>query len=200
MIDILDYGIGNIGSIQNMIKFIGGNSRIISSPDQVLVSKKLILPGVGSYDAAISALKDNDLFDSLIYAGTENKTIILGICLGMQLLFDGSEEGKMPGLGLINGYVNKFKLNNAKVPHVGWNNIIIKNDSSLFLKSEAQQRFYFTHSYFVKCSNEKDIIAECNHEVNFTCAVENQNILGTQFHPEKSHKYGITLFSKFNSL
>ena len=199
MIDIIDYGIGNIGSIQNMIKFIGGNSRIISRPEEILSSNKLILPGVGSFDTAMSKLKESNLVDS-INLSAKKGTYIFGICLGMQLLFEKSEEGELEGLGLIKGSVIKFRDNSFRIPHVGWNKIYTKNKSLLFNDISEQQKFYFTHSYHVECSNSEEIIATTNYGINFTSAVESKNIMGTQFHPEKSHKYGMKLFTNYSNL
>jgi glutamine amidotransferase len=198
MIDIIDYGIGNIGSIQNMIKFIGGNSRIISTPEEILSSNKLILPGVGSFDTAMIKLVNSNLIDAIKISANKG-TYILGICLGMQLLFENSEEGNNQGLGLINGKVIKFKDNSLRIPHVGWNKVNPTRNSVLF-KDNTEKKFYFTHSYHVECNNKENVIATTNYGTEFQCAVECENILGTQFHPEKSHKYGMNLFSNYINL
>jgi len=196
MIDIIDYGIGNIGSIQNMIKFIGGNSRIVSKPEEILNSNKLILPGVGSFDTAMKRLNDSNLIDSIKLSANKG-TYILGICLGMQLLFDNSEEGNLQGLGLIKGKVIKFNDNTLRIPHVGWNKVTPTRNSTLFLNNLEPQKFYFTHSYHIECDNIVNVTATTNYGIEFQCAVEYENILGTQFHPEKSHKYGMKIFSNY---
>lgn len=198
MIDIIDYGIGNIGSIQNMIKYIGGNSRIISTPDEILLSNKLILPGVGSFDTAMNRLVNSNLIDAIKISANKG-TYILGICLGMQLLFENSEEGNMDGLGLINGKVIKFKDSSLRIPHVGWNKVNPTRNSGLF-KDKTAKKFYFTHSYHVECKNIDNVIATTNYGTEFQCAVECENIFGTQFHPEKSHKFGMNLFSNYFNL
>jgi glutamine amidotransferase len=197
---IVDYGMGNISSIANMIKKTGGESMLSSDTQTILNAKKIILPGVGSFDAGIRALRDSNL-DKTIIEAVGNGSIILGICLGFQLLFENSEEGTLPGLGLIKGEVKKFlNTSSLRVPHMGWNSIEPKSDSILFnrkLEENNPLRFYFVHSYYTECHNESDISASCIYGNKFTCAIENKNILGVQFHPEKSHKYGIDLFKRF---
>lgn len=201
MIDIIDYGIGNIGSVQNMIKHIGGESRIISGREEIMNSKKLILPGVGSFDTAISTLQDKNLVDAISYAVKENQAYLLGICLGMQLLFEGSEEGIIPGLGFIKGQVIKFSDDiNLRIPHVGWNQVKPVRKSVLFDPEDGFQKYYFTHSYYATCIDKNDISAVCPYGNDFVCSVERDNIFGTQFHPEKSHRFGMRLLSKFHKL
>lgn len=199
MIDVIDYGIGNIGSIQNMIKHIGGKSKVITTPEEIMSSKKLILPGVGSFDSAMNKLIALNLKEAIKLAA-KNGTYIYGICLGMQILFENSEEGIQQGLGLLEGNVIKFKDDSVRIPHVGWNKVFSKKESVLFHDLTEQQKFYFTHSYYVKCSNLEDISATTFYGDEFTCAVARNNIIGTQFHPEKSHKYGMKLFSNYCNL
>jgi glutamine amidotransferase len=199
MIDIIDYGIGNIGSIQNMIKFIGGKSRIVSEPEEILASKKLILPGVGSFDTAMKKLNNSNLIDAIKLSANRG-TYIFGICLGMQLLFEKSEEGDLLGLGLIKGRVIKFRDITLRIPHVGWNKVTPTKKSSLFINNFDHQKFYFTHSYHIECDNIENVIATTNYGLEFQCAVECENVFGTQFHPEKSHKYGMNLFSNYSDL
>ena len=197
-ITIVDYGMGNISSIKNMIKKIGGTSIFSRDKDIILNSSKIILPGVGAFDAGMQSLKEAGI-DKAIITSAENGSTILGICLGFQLLFEESEEGEMNGLGLIKGKVKKFiNRPHIRVPHMGWNIIKPESDSILFDKSnEIPLRFYFVHSYYAECSHADDISAKCTYGDEFTCSIENGNILGVQFHPEKSHKFGIKLFKRF---
>ena len=202
MITIIDYGAGNIGSIQNMIKKMGGKSIISSCPKEISVAKKLILPGVGSFDFGMNNLKKNNLIDVLHNKVIENKTPILGICLGMQLMTLESQEGDLPGLGWINAKVKKFEPpeKKFKIPHMGWNKVKIVKSSKLFSDSSSNQilrKFYFVHSYYVECFDSKDILGSTNFILDFTSAFEKNNIIGLQFHPEKSHKYGMEIIKNF---
>ena len=194
---IVDYGMGNIASVRNMIKKIGGNSIFTSNKDEIFKSERIILPGVGAFDAGMSALKSSGL-DEVLVSAADNGSNILGICLGFQLLFNSSEEGKLSGLGLVNGKVKKFNNTSLRVPHMGWNIIKATSNSILFDKDKNRdQRFYFVHSYFAECEDISDISATCFYGDDFTCAVEKQNILGVQFHPEKSHKFGMELLKRY---
>lgn len=184
-----------------MLLKIGINVNVVSTPKDLMLSKKIIIPGVGAFDNGMSALKKLDLIDS-IKALAESNVPILGICLGMQLLGTKSEEGKQNGLGLIPGISKKFKFyevanKNFKIPHMGWNKISPTVVNPLLLNLENQNRFYFVHSYhFVPDINE-NILATTNYGYNFCSIINSNNIYGTQFHPEKSHKYGIILLKNF---
>lgn len=196
---IIDYGMGNILSVFNMIQFIGGKAKISSSLNDIKNAKKIILPGVGTYDAGITNLKERDL-DSAIKDVISNKSAsILGICLGMQLLMESSEEGKLPGLALISGSVKHFDVHDKglKVPHMGWNVVRPTRISSLLNPDQPEQRFYFVHSYYVECKDKQDIAGFTDYGFPFTSVLEHENILGVQFHPEKSHKFGMGLLKKF---
>ena len=201
-IGIINYGIGNINSIVNMINYLGSEIEIISSKENVKNYDKLILPGIGNFDSAAIALRQNGFSEELKNLVNKGK-IILGICVGMQLLFEGSEEGKEPGLGILKGY---FKhLNNLDenliIPHMGWNSVVNSNNSSLLKdKNEEGLRFYFAHSYFLEEAEPEICSGYCTYGQNFTCAVEKGNIYGAQFHPEKSHKYGMNFFKNFIEL
>jgi len=202
MITIIDFGAGNIGSIQNMIKRMGGECVISNCPNEISNAQKLILPGVGSFDHGMKNLKKSNLIEVLKEKVFEHNTPILGICLGMQLMTLGSEEGDEPGLGFINAKVKKFQTENykLKIPHMGWNTITLNKPSRLFdgLPVEtSEQKFYFVHSYYVECTNSIDILASTNYIREFTSAFEKNNIIGMQFHPEKSHKYGMKVFKNF---
>lgn len=200
-IQIIDVGIGNISSVYNMLNRIGAKATMVSSPENISPTSKLILPGVGSFDAGISALRSHDMDNAIIEAACRG-SFILGICLGMQLLFKNSEEGILPGLGMIDGHVERMKIKDSsiKIPHMGWNIIRPVQNSSLFSEKDDNQRFYFVHSYHVVCDNKSDVTAVVTHGYDFTCSIQHDNILGVQFHPEKSHRYGMELMKKFVEL
>jgi len=198
MITIVDYKVGNLGSIQNMLKKIGASSLITSKPEEILAAEKLILPGVGAFDSGIKSLKEHNLWEVLNDKVQQQKTPVLGICLGMQLLCNGSEEGEEKGLGWIDADVVKFrpKEKKIKIPHMGWNYLEQQKDSKLFKGMYDEPKFYFVHSFFVK-ANDNSSIAKANYDIIFDAALEKDNVLGTQFHPEKSHKYGMKLLENF---
>ena len=200
MITIIDYGMGNLGSVANMIKKVGGKSLITSNKDGIKKAKKLLLPGVGAFDNAVKNLKNLDLWDLIKEKALVEKVYIMGICLGMQLLTKGSEEGKLEGFGFIDAYTKKFKFedNKLKIPHMGWNIVKLQKKSKLFQGMENQEnRFYFVHSYAIKCYEEKDILTTTFYGYEFVSSFEKENIIGCQFHPEKSHKFGMALFKNF---
>jgi glutamine amidotransferase len=201
MITIIDYGMGNLGSIKNMLKKIGVVSEITNDIEIILNAEKIILPGVGAFDKAIQNLSKLKLIEPLNKKALEDKVPILGICLGMQLLAKSSEEGKHAGLGWIDGKVLRFNIDNSlKVPHMGWNIIVQKKDSPLMIDMYKDPRFYFVHSYYFKCNNESDILSTTNYGGEFTSAVSKDNIYGVQFHPEKSHKFGMKLLENFSKI
>jgi imidazole glycerol-phosphate synthase subunit HisH len=200
MIVIIDYGMGNLGSIQNMIKHIGGRAIISSKAEDLRNANKLILPGVGAFDHGMQNLERLGLVSLLNQEVVDKRKPILGICLGMQLLTRRSEEGKLQGLGWIDGETVRFQLgkeSRLKVPHMGWNEVVITQKHTLFNDLEKDARFYFVHSYHVVCSDEKNILSETSHGNNFVSSVIKENILGTQFHPEKSHRFGMKLLKNF---
>lgn len=197
MIIIIDYGIGNIGSIIKMIGKIGYQAEYSDDFEKIEKATHLILPGVGSFDRGMRGLCDKKLLPILKKKITEDKTPLLGICLGMQMLMERSEEGNEPGLGWIQGEVKKFRLSEEKkIPHMGWNNAV-PNDSKSIFRNMENARFYFVHSYYVKCTREENILSETEYGIVFSSAVSNGNIFGVQFHPEKSHKYGMQLLRNF---
>lgn len=204
MIVIVDYGIGNLGSVLNMLKRVGAPATISSDPVEIEKADKLILPGVGAFDAGMKQLQDSQLIGVLSEKALTRKTPTLGICLGMQLLMENSEEGELPGLGWIKGSNVRFRLEEGnghlKVPHMGWNTVEVKRADSLFKELADEARFYFVHSYRVVCERESDVLATTNHGEDFVSALESGNIMGTQFHPEKSHKFGMKLLSNFAEL
>lgn len=200
MIVIIDYNTGNIGSLKNMLKKIGIEAVVSSDISEINKAEKLILPGVGSFDTGMGNLKKMEILPVLNKKVIEEKTPILGICLGMQLFANQSEEGKLEGLGWIDARVIKFKFNkesNFKIPHMGWNTVAVKKEKSIFNELEGESKFYFVHSYYLVCKNTEDILATTNYRYDFVSAVEKNNIIGVQFHPEKSHKYGMKLLENF---
>jgi len=202
MVTIIDYGVGNLNSIKNMLKKIGVDSVISSQTADIESAEKLILPGIGSFEYGMKKLRGSDFFQTLERKVLQNKTPILGVCLGAQLLLNGSEEGlPVEGLGWIEGKAVRFDQDKMaevyKVPHMGWNELIVKKESLLFKDMHPDQRYYFVHSYHMLCSREADILAESNYSYNFVAAVEKENVLGVQFHPEKSHKFGMKLYDNF---
>jgi glutamine amidotransferase len=200
MITIIDYGMGNLGSVHNMLKKIGVPTKITSEPEEILKAEKLLLPGVGSFDAAISRINESGLSEVLNKLVIEKEVPILGICLGMQLLMEGSEEGKLAGFGWIKGKAYHFKgriPSSLKVPHMGWNDISITNQNSLTKEFNGEIRFYFVHSYYVKVENPAHSMMNCKYGLEFDAAVHKDNIYGAQFHPEKSHKFGMQFLRNF---
>jgi len=200
MITIIDYGLGNLSSIKNMLKKLQIDSIITSELEQISNAEKLILPGVGSFDYGMEQLNKFKLIDVLNQKVLKEKTPILGICLGMQLFTKKSEEGKLPGLGWIDAETMKFNFNampEFKIPNMGWNTINIEKESKLIKDITSDSRFYFVHSYYVSCYNKNDILMSSNYGIDYTCAIENNNILGVQFHPEKSHKFGMAILNNF---
>ncbi|MDA8739482.1 imidazole glycerol phosphate synthase subunit HisH [Luminiphilus sp.] len=202
-ISIVDYGVSNVGSIQNMLRKIGFSVEVISSPEKILSSKKIILPGVGSFDNGMSALEGLGLVEAIKVKLLSEKTPFLGICLGMQLLSNGSEEGIKAGLGIIPGKCVKIRpagLNPVKVPHMGWNVPVVIQDNVVLGVSDKSSRFYFTHSYHFVCENQDNVIAIVDHGANLTAMVQQKNVFGVQFHPEKSHRFGISILTNFGRL
>lgn len=200
MIAIVHYGMGNPGSIRNMLAKSGAEGVITSDPEVISRADKLILPGVGAFDHAMERIKAMGLLDVLNVQAVVNKKPVLGICLGMQLLCRKSEEGILPGLGWLDAEVVRFKFDGPgalRVPHMGWNGITPAKESPLFAGMHPEPRFYFVHSYHVKCYDPSDVLAVTEYGISFTSMVQRGNIMGTQFHPEKSHKYGLKLLQNF---
>lgn len=203
-ITIVDYGAGNIKSIRNMLKKIGVESVISNIPEEIRSAEKIILPGVGHFDYGMSNLEQSGLIEVLKETIISDKKPLLGICLGAQLLGNCSEEGVKKGLGWIDMDVVKFDVNKIeaqfKVPHMGWNEIQVHKPSKLLNNLETDSRFYFVHSYHMKTNHSKDILTTTHYGYDFVSAVNRGNIYGVQFHPEKSHKYGLQLLTNFSAL
>lgn len=202
LIVIVDYGMGNLGSIRNMLRKIGAPSLVSSDPAEIEKADKLILPGVGSFDAGMRNLADRGLVAPLAEMVAARRTPILGICLGMQLMGKRSEEGVRPGLGWIDAEVIRFHpppaAGRLKVPHMGWNTLEPRKDCLLFRGAGPELRFYFVHSYHVVCRDPSDVAATTPHGVDFVSAFQRGNLYGVQFHPEKSHRFGMALLRNFS--
>lgn len=200
MVTIIDYHCGNLGSIANMLKKLGYPSEIVTTPQKVMSAEKLILPGVGSFDYGMSKLKELGLLDALNQKVLFETTPVLGICLGAQLMCKSSEEGVLPGLGWVDAHVVKFptELNGVRytVPHMGWDHVKTEKPSKLFEGLE-NARFYFVHSYSISCEVQQDILCSNIYSKEYNSAFEKENIIGVQFHPEKSHKFGKQIFKNF---
>lgn len=205
MITVIDYGLGNLGSVKNMLKRIGYECIITSDKDLITESEKIILPGVGSFDKGIRNLKELGLWEVMSHNVVKLSKPFLGICLGMQLMFEQSEEGVEKGYGWINGFVSKFEKSyngtNYKIPHMGWNIGKVSKESPLLNGLyDSEQKYYFVHSYYVTCNNEDNLIMKTNYGIEFASAVQKDNMFGVQFHPEKSHRYGMQILKNFCEL
>lgn len=198
---IIDYGMGNLRSVEKKLTRIGDSDVIVSSGyKDIEKANCLVLPGVGHFKNGIIKLKDYNLWDALNYAVLVEKKPVLGICLGMQLMANKSEEGNINGLGWIDADVVRFHIDNKalyKIPHIGWNSIEIKKNTNLFNGIDHKEAFYFVHSYHMRCMDEKDILTVTQYETTFVSSVLKDNILGVQFHPEKSHDAGEKLLFNF---
>jgi imidazole glycerol-phosphate synthase subunit HisH len=204
MIAIVDYGLGNIRAFANIYKKLNIPYNIVTEPDGLEKATKIILPGVGAFDHAMSQLDKSGMREPLDELVRLHKIPILGVCIGMHMLAHSSEEGSLPGLGWIDGVVKKFDssvlIQQTHLPHMGWNDVVPVKPDKLFDKLEKQATFYFLHSFYFVCSNEDNVIAVTEYGKKFACAVNNQNVFGIQFHPEKSHKYGIQLLENFANI
>ncbi len=199
MLVVVDYGMGNLGSIYNILRRVGGEPTVSSSPEVIAGASKLILPGVGAFDNGMRNLERMKILQVLHQKVTQERTPIIGICLGMQLLTCGSEEGELPGLSWVQAQTVRFRFTpeqRLKVPHMGWNSIRAVRDHSLLAELD-NPRFYFVHSYYVRCESQHDVLAVSQHGHEFCAAISKDNILGTQFHPEKSHRFGMRLLENF---
>jgi len=199
---IASYGMGNLGSIVNMIRKLGHRSRLCTTPGEIAEATKLILPGVGHFGRGMENLQRAGLVPALNQKVLGEKVPVLGICLGMQLMAQSSEEGgDIRGLGWIDAAFVRFRPERAAhriaVPHMGWNDITLRKPSRLFEGSGPNPRFYFVHSYHAECGSPEDVLAETEHGYRIVAAYERDNVFGVQFHPEKSHRFGLALMKNF---
>ena len=203
-VHVVDYGLGNLGSIMNMFRRLGIPARLVSAPQDILHAERILLPGVGAFDQGMKNLRERGLIDVLNEKVLEDKIPTLGICLGMQLMTQGSDEGSLPGLGWVAGRTVEMRRyvqegENIKFPHIGWNYFDPVRDHFVTAELPDDPRFYFVHSYMVKCENEKDVLATTSYgSLSVTAMFSKNNIVGAQFHPEKSHKFGMQLFKNFS--
>ncbi len=199
-VSVVDYGLGNLGSVENMLKRVGAQSRRVSTPDELLASDSLLLPGIGAFDSGMRRLDDLGLTEPIRAFAATGKPL-LGICLGMQLLLDSSEEGEMGGLGLIGGRSVRFPADaGIRVPHMGWSRVTMTHDDPLVSGLEPENRFYFVHSYCVETDDEDAVLGRTHYGRDFTSMVRSANVMGAQFHPEKSHHFGMTIMQNFAGL
>ena len=204
MIGIIDYGSGNVQAIATIYKNLNIKHQVLSKPEDLEKADKLVLPGVGAFDATMQQLIDSGLKDKLNELVIHKKIPILGICVGLQVMGYGSDEGDLPGLGWIAGKVKKFDKSQIKfkpkLPHMGWNTINDVQNHKLFEGIDHDFGFYFVHSFYFECENEQNILATSNYGGEFTSSIYANHIFGTQFHPEKSHRNGVMLFKNFAQL
>lgn len=203
MITVVDYGVGNIGALLNMFDYLGLDARASSEGSEIANAERLVLPGVGAFDKAMSTLRVRGLIEPLNEAVTQRGVPVLGVCLGMQLLARSSEEGVEPGLGWIAADVRRIVVPtdaSLKVPHIGWAEIQKVRESFLFDPAISGARFYFDHSYHMVCDSYEDVTAVFDYDQTLTCAVSHGNVHGVQFHPEKSHRFGMRLLGAFGGI
>lgn len=204
MIAIIDYGVGNINAFLNIFKKLGVNVKIARKSVDLAGASKLILPGVGHFDYAMERFSSSGMREMATELVLNEGVPVVGICVGMQMLAVSSDEGKMEGLGWIDATVRKFDTSllkhSTRLPHMGWNDIHPVKTNPLLTNLEKEARFYFLHSYYFQCNVPEDSIAVAEYGSEFTCAINHKNIFGVQFHPEKSHHFGIQLLNNFSSI
>ena len=204
MVTIIDYGVGNVFAFQNVFKRLNIPSKIAKCENDLMGSSKLILPGVGHFDYAMSQLNNSGMRDRLDELVLKEKIPVIGICVGMQMMAKKSDEGTLDGLCWIDACVKKFDEatinHHTKLPHMGWNHVKPNENHPLFKGLEQEAIFYFLHSFYFKCSNQENSISKTDYGINFSSSVQHDNIYGIQFHPEKSHSYGERLLENFAKL
>jgi len=191
--------ISNLGAVANMVRKCGGEAIVTKEPLALLSAERVIIAGVGAFDAGMRALGEEGWIEPLQHLANEGSIPILGICLGMQLMCRSSEEGRLPGLGWFEADVKRIiaQSHSLKVPHMGWNTLTVEKQNFLLSQSIEERRFYFVHSYHVVCDDAHDVLATTNYGVALTAAISRNRLYGTQFHPEKSHRFGMDLIKKF---
>ena len=206
MIAIVDYGLGNIKAFANVYKRLGIDCYYASKPEDFFKASKIILPGVGAFDHAMSMLNNSGLRETLDKLVLEQRIPVIGICVGMQMMADSSEEGELTGLGWIKGKVRKFDhaglvdASQFPLPHMGWNNIQLQSNDPLFSDLEAEPQFYYLHSYYFDCDDDSCCIGKASYGSDFSCIIKHENIYGIQCHPEKSHHNGVAILRNFAQL
>lgn len=201
MIVIVDYGVGNLMSVRNMARKVGAEAVISGDPDVIAAADRVILPGVGHFNHGMEMLRSSGLVEVLTKAALDDKKPFLGICLGAQILGKGSEEGNEPGLGWIDMECVRFpRADDLPVPHMMWNELSVKAPGTILDQASDQARYYFVHSYYMKCADPANVVANTTYGVEFTSVVQRDNIMGMQFHPEKSLRYGMEMMRAFNEL
>lgn len=200
MIGVVDYGVANVGSMLNMLRKVDADAAIISTPEALQSVDKIILPGIGAFDHGMSALTDRGFATPIRERVLADGVPILGVCLGMQLLGHASEEGTLSGLGLLSGRSVRFRFDSPtphKIPHMGWAALMKRRESPIFEALDMEPRFYFVHSYHLVCDDPADVLATAQYGIEFTAMVHRANVWGAQFHPEKSHRFGMRLLGNF---
>ena len=204
MISIINYGVGNVRAFLNIYEKLGCKAQLLDRPDQLKSTTKLILPGVGHFDYAMLKFREFPLYEAICDRVLNKRMPILGICVGMQMMAHRSEEGSEKGLGWLDAEILKFDKNKIPykphTPHMGWNDVIIKNQNKLLNGFPRMSNFYFLHSYYVSCNDSSQIVAISEYGIDFTSIVNYKNIYGVQFHPEKSHHFGIKLLENFSKI
>lgn len=204
MIGIINYGSGNINSIANIYKRLNIDYLIINSPDELFRADKLILPGVGDFDETMALMEHSGFKKVLNHLVLDKEVPILGVCVGMQIMGNTSEEGNLDGFGWINGAIKQIDIQNLNskphIPHLGWNTSLPVNDTALFEGVDLEKGFYFLHSYYFECESEKDILASTVYGKTIPTAVNSKNVYGVQFHPEKSHENGVAIYKNFANI
>lgn len=203
MISVIDYGVCNLGSMLNMLRKVGAEAQLVSTAAALERAEKLVLPGVGAFDNGMGALRERGLLEALRKRVLHDKIPLLGVCLGMQMLGRRSEEGGTAGLGLIDAEVRRFRFapdSRKKVPHMGWNVLTQRRDGPLLRELPARSRFYFCHSYHLVCADPGDVLATADYGGEFVAVLHHDNVYGVQFHPEKSHRFGMALLHNFAEL
>lgn len=199
---VVDYGVGNIGALVNMLEYLGISVDSSGDPSRVAMAERLILPGVGAFDRAMGALGSSGMIPALNEAVMGRMVPVLGVCLGMQLMARRSDEGNESGLGWISADVRRIEVSRSsglKVPNVGWRTVSVHGSRALFGDSSGSQRFYFTHGYHVVCDDATDVAASIDYGGVMCSAIQRKNLHGVQFHPEKSHRFGLRLLERFCS-
>lgn len=199
-VSVLEYGIGNVGSVLNMLKRLDADPILVRTPDEIRAAERLLIPGVGAFDRGMAMLEAPGLDDAIREFAPRGNPI-LGICLGMQLLLDGSEEGSAPGLGLVPGHSVRFAEDGTRrVPHMGWNRITATRPAPILSEVPEENRFYFVHSFHAVPASDDDVLATTEYGDRFSSMIQRENVIGAQFHPEKSHLFGMELLRSFAQL